>query len=153
MSDAWPSNAPWPKFARRALRADAMGPLLAGTGEPVPVIDPLHVALARAGRRSTLAAVVFLDLDEFKQVNDTLGHQAGDELLVRVADRLRGTVRPADILGRWGGDGDRPEGPVFWAGVLPPKQEQLTTRLRALLSSVGNGDTPAGTDKGCGPGA
>src|SRR2546425_8534115 len=56
------------------------------------------VALARAGRRSTLAAVIFLDLDGFKQINDALGHAAGDELLMRIAERLRPAVRPADTL-------------------------------------------------------
>jgi diguanylate cyclase (GGDEF)-like protein len=77
---------------------------LTGLANRSLVLDHLQLALARAGRRSTLAAVIFLDLDGFKQVNDTLGHAAGDELLVRVAERLRHVVRPADTLGRWGGD-------------------------------------------------
>ena len=77
---------------------------LTGLANRSLIIDHLAVALARAGRRSTLAAVIFLDLDDFKQINDTLGHAAGDELLVRVGERLRNAVRPADTLGRWGGD-------------------------------------------------
>jgi diguanylate cyclase (GGDEF)-like protein len=68
------------------------------------VLDHLHLALARAGRRPSLAAVIFLDLDDFKPINDTLGHGAGDEILVRIAERLRSAVRPSDTLGRWGGD-------------------------------------------------
>ena len=50
------------------------------------------------------AAMVFLDLDHFKDVNDTLGHSAGDELLVELTQRLRGQIQPGDILGRLGGD-------------------------------------------------
>lgn len=77
---------------------------LTGLANRSLVLDHLHLALARAGRRSSLTAVVFLDLDDFKPINDTLGHRAGDEILVRIAERLRAAVRPSDTLGRWGGD-------------------------------------------------
>ena len=77
---------------------------LTGLANRSLVLDHLHRALARAGRRSSLVAVVFLDLDDFKPINDTLGHRAGDEILVRIAERLRSAVRPSDTLGRWGGD-------------------------------------------------
>ncbi len=77
---------------------------LTGLANRSLVLDHLHKALARADRRSSLAAVVFLDLDDFKPINDTLGHRAGDEILVRIAERLRSAVRPSDTLGRWGGD-------------------------------------------------
>lgn len=60
--------------------------------------------LALAERRGYRAAVVFLDLVEFKRVNDRLGHTAGDELLIRTARRLEGSLRDADTVGRWGGD-------------------------------------------------
>lgn len=68
------------------------------------ILDHLQLALARAERRATLAAVVFIDLDDFKGINDKLGHVTGDELLVGVGERLSHAVRPADTLGRWGGD-------------------------------------------------
>jgi diguanylate cyclase (GGDEF)-like protein len=77
---------------------------LTGLANRSLVLDHLHRALARAERRSSLAAVVFLDLDDFKPINDTLGHRAGDEILVRIAERLRAAIRPSDTLGRWGGD-------------------------------------------------
>ena len=77
---------------------------LTGLANRSLILDHLHLALARATRQGTLTAVLFLDLDQFKRVNDTLGHAAGDELLIRVARRLGRAVRPADTLGRWGGD-------------------------------------------------
>lgn len=77
---------------------------LTGLANRSLILDHLELALARAGRRSTLAAAIFLDLDDFKRVNDTQGHGCGDELLVQIAERLRPALRPADTLGRWGGD-------------------------------------------------
>lgn len=61
-------------------------------------------ALRRTGRNGRSVAVVFLDVDDFKNVNDSLGHEAGDRLLASVADRVRLCVRPYDIAARLGGD-------------------------------------------------
>lgn len=60
--------------------------------------------LSQARRAGSQAVLVYLDLDRFKEVNDTLGHEAGDELLVQVARRIQGCVRGGDILARLGGD-------------------------------------------------
>jgi diguanylate cyclase (GGDEF)-like protein/PAS domain S-box-containing protein len=66
--------------------------------------DRLTVALAQARRQKRTAAVLFLDLDEFKTVNDTAGHVLGDGLLQKVAERLTGVIREGDTAARMGGD-------------------------------------------------
>lgn len=66
--------------------------------------DRLEQALARADRQSGVLALLFLDLDRFKTINDSLGHMAGDRLLQSVAERLRKCVRDADTICRQGGD-------------------------------------------------
>ncbi|HVX31171.1 MAG TPA: diguanylate cyclase, partial [Nitrolancea sp.] len=67
-------------------------------------LDRLQHALERAGRNQTLLAVLFLDLDNFKVINDSLGHDAGDQLLMSVAARLSAAMRDEDIAARLGGD-------------------------------------------------
>jgi len=76
------------------------------TGLPVRwvFLEQLSHALARLGRRPGTVGVLFLDVDGLKQVNDTLGHQAGDRLLLTCADRARAALRPSDIIARLGGD-------------------------------------------------
>lgn len=66
--------------------------------------DRLPQALNRARRRQDQLAVVFLDLDRFKLINDTLGHSLGDAVLQEVATRLKGCLRSQDTIARWGGD-------------------------------------------------
>jgi diguanylate cyclase (GGDEF)-like protein len=66
--------------------------------------DRLGLALARTNRRKAAVAVLFLDLDDFKPINDRFGHDAGDRLLKAVAERVRACVRPEDTVARLGGD-------------------------------------------------
>ena len=68
------------------------------------LVDRMEQAAAAADRTGALCAVCYLDLDEFKPVNDQCGHEAGDRLLVKVAERLRAGTRPNDTVARWGGD-------------------------------------------------
>jgi diguanylate cyclase (GGDEF)-like protein len=67
-------------------------------------LDRLGVALDRSRRTGASVGVLFLDVDNFKQINDTLGHSAGDRLLIELGDRLRGMLRPMDTVARFGGD-------------------------------------------------
>jgi diguanylate cyclase (GGDEF)-like protein/PAS domain S-box-containing protein len=77
---------------------------LTGLPNRTLAIDRLTLALARMERHSASVAVLFLDLDRFKVINDSLGHNLGDQLLVAVAARLREAVRPSDTVARIGGD-------------------------------------------------
>ncbi len=77
---------------------------LTGLGNRTLLHERMQQALARAARGRSCFAALFLDLDDFKTINDTLGHDAGDELLVLVAERLSGLVADPDTLVRQGGD-------------------------------------------------
>src|SRR5215216_4043875 len=86
------------------IRDRALHDPLTGLPNRTLVLDRLAGALARRRRDAGAVAVVLLDLDHFKLVNDSLGHQAGDELLVALAPRLEDAVRPSDTVARLGGD-------------------------------------------------
>ena len=77
---------------------------LTGLPNRMLFMDRLEQSLIRAERHQTLVGVMFIDLDRFKRVNDTLGHASGDKLICDVAKRLRATIRAEDIVARLGGD-------------------------------------------------
>jgi diguanylate cyclase (GGDEF)-like protein/PAS domain S-box-containing protein len=86
------------------LAHQSMHDPLTGLPNRLLFLDRLGLAVARCRRTHSQVAVVFLDLDRFKNVNDGLGHDAGDDLLVAVARRLETMLRPGDTVARFGGD-------------------------------------------------
>jgi diguanylate cyclase (GGDEF)-like protein len=88
----------------RELTHQAFHDSLTGLANRVLFRDRVEHAVARAQRDSGLVGVLFIDLDDFKVVNDTLGHAVGDQLLIAVAERIAGVLRPHDTAARLGGD-------------------------------------------------
>jgi diguanylate cyclase (GGDEF)-like protein len=92
----------------------------------------LEVDLRTAGRGGTNVGVFFIDLDNFKLVNDSLGHAAGDEVLKSVSDRIVAVLRPGDRVGRFGGDEFVVVVPDVRSG---PEVEQVAERISAAISA------------------
>jgi diguanylate cyclase (GGDEF)-like protein/PAS domain S-box-containing protein len=90
--------------AAARLSHQALHDSLTGLPNRALLLDRLDQALARAARSGRPCALLFLDLDNFKQVNDNLGHTGGDKVLMAVSDRLRDAIRPGDSVARLGGD-------------------------------------------------
>jgi len=86
------------------LAHQALHDVLTGLPNRNLLMDRLEQAIARGKRRPDLFAVLFLDLDRFKVVNDSLGHTAGDQFLIGTARRLEASIRPGDTVSRLGGD-------------------------------------------------
>jgi diguanylate cyclase (GGDEF)-like protein/PAS domain S-box-containing protein len=92
------------KRAEKEMEYRAYHDVLTGLPNRSLFLDRVTVALTRAQRLTGMAAVMFLDLDDLKTINDTLGHSLGDELLKRLAERLSDTLRAEDTVARVGGD-------------------------------------------------
>ena len=93
--------------------------------------DRLDRSLAAADRSGGIVGVLFLDLDNFKDVNDSSGHRVGDELLVAISTRLQGAVRPGETLARLGGD----EFAVIVEGTDPAGTNRAADRLLKALQA------------------
>ena len=92
------------KEHEKELQRAALYDLLTGLPNRVHLRERLHHAMAQTERRGSILAVVCLDLDNFKSINDRCGHSVGDELLTTVAHRMKSTMRHDDTLARLGGD-------------------------------------------------
>jgi diguanylate cyclase (GGDEF)-like protein/PAS domain S-box-containing protein len=92
------------KELERELAYQAFHDVLTGLANRARFEDQTALALTRGARLGHPVSIMFCDLDDFKTVNDTLGHAAGDELLVAVADRLANSLRAVDLIARFGGD-------------------------------------------------
>ena len=118
--------------ATAALRAEeishhALHDSLTGLPNMTLYIDRLTSALSRLARKPGTVAVMFLDLDRFKHVNDTFGHSAANDLLAQAAERLQGAVRPSDTVARFGGDEF-----VVLCEDLPGKDDALRIAARIV---------------------
>lgn len=104
---------------------------LTGLANRTLFLDHLAAALARAQRNGQMAAVMFIDLDDFKEINDTLGHDTGDQVLKQVAGRLKSCVRVSDVVARMGGD----EFTIVLEGLEKREYAELAAQniLKAML--------------------
>jgi diguanylate cyclase (GGDEF)-like protein len=114
------------------LQHQAVHDALTGLPNRVLFLDRLTHALNLSSRRLSHTAVLFIDLDHFKVVNDVAGHSAGDALLVAVAERLREAVRTSDTVARFGGDEFVVLSEDLVGGIL--EAEALAQRLAATLA-------------------
>ena len=113
----------------RALEHRAQHDSLTGLPNRLSVIEHIQALLERADESASSVVTMFLDLDRFKVINDSLGHPVGDSLLEHVAARFRSVLRPGDVVGRFGGD----EFVVVCDGIDDEQALALAGRLRAAL--------------------
>jgi diguanylate cyclase (GGDEF)-like protein len=125
---------------QRVLRSRATVDELTGLLNRSEFERRAEIALANARRHDTSAAVMLVDLDDFKTINDTRGHQFGDLVLTAAAERIRTAVREGDIIGRWGGD--------EFVVLLPGVDNGATARARAGRVTTALSSTPLIGDVG-----
>jgi diguanylate cyclase (GGDEF)-like protein/PAS domain S-box-containing protein len=119
------------RAAVEALTHQALHDSLTGLPNRALLLDRLRLSQARLARTPSVNAVLFIDLDGFKSINDGLGHDVGDQVLVKIAARLRQAVRPSDTVARLGGD----EFVVLCEGLNDPQSaDEISTRLERAVS-------------------
>jgi diguanylate cyclase (GGDEF)-like protein/PAS domain S-box-containing protein len=120
------------KQLEEQLRQAALYDEVTGLPNRTLFLDRLGIAITEARAPSQLRyAVVFLDLDGFKLVNDSLGHLVGDRLLAQIGQRLRGGLRPSDLAARFGGD----EFAVLLHDIVPSAIRPIVERMQASLAA------------------
>jgi diguanylate cyclase (GGDEF)-like protein/PAS domain S-box-containing protein len=112
------------------LSHQALHDTLTGLANRSLFFDRLSHAMDRSSREDNSVAVLFLDLDDFKAVNDSFGHPAGDQLLIEVAKRLQAAVRPGDTVARFGGD---EFAVLVEAGFMPLAAQDIAIRIIKAL--------------------
>jgi diguanylate cyclase (GGDEF)-like protein/PAS domain S-box-containing protein len=144
------------KALEEQLRHQAFHDALTGLPNRALFEDRVEHALAVARRAGAGAAVIVADLDDFKQVNDSLGHAAGDDLLRMIAQRMRNCVRDADTVARLGGDefgvlldkADAGAAEVMAGRILKELRTTLTIMGRQMIPRVSLGIAVSGADVG-----
>ena len=114
---------------KKRLEIEATHDALTGVWNRRAIMALIDRELSRGQRLDTPLSVTLLDIDHFKKVNDTYGHQAGDDVLVETASRFAGIVRGYDAVGRYGGE----EFVVAFSGCAPPHGAPAAERLRQRL--------------------
>jgi diguanylate cyclase (GGDEF)-like protein len=118
------------QHANERLEHVATHDALTGLPNRVLLTDRLEQAIAQAERNNSSFALLMVDLDRFKSINDSLGHQAGDELLKEVAVRLRSTLRKVDTIARIGGD----EFVIMLPGISRPQDTEAV--IKTLIACI-----------------
>jgi diguanylate cyclase (GGDEF)-like protein/PAS domain S-box-containing protein len=117
----------------RELNHQAFHDTLTGLANRALFLDRLSHAMDRADRGADAVGVLFLDLDDFKTVNDSFGHPAGDGLLVAVAERIRAATRPGDTVARLGGD---EFAVLVESGAMPEAAAAVAERITSGLTAT-----------------
>jgi diguanylate cyclase (GGDEF)-like protein len=115
-----------------ALNFQVLHDTLTGLGNRALFFNRVDDALRRADGRADQVAVLFLDIDDFKTVNDSLGHPTGDQLLTTLAGCLGSLTRPGDTLARLGGD---EFAMLLQSGPMPQTAEEVAVRIAAMLAT------------------
>jgi len=126
----------------RVIREQATHDSLTGVLNRAAILEVLQRELARCGRDGSSPSLAMADVDHFKSINDTYGHQVGDEILREIIRRMRSQVRPYDSIGRYGGE----EFLVVAPNCTPTHALTLAERLRACVANE-----PFKTDAGMTP--
>jgi len=109
---------------------------LTGLNNRRRINELLEIEIQRATRYNTMFSVILVDIDHFKDVNDQFGHQIGDEVLTRIAEIIRSSVRATDLTGRWGGE----EFVIISPGTEIDGSLSLAEKIRTRLESTALGE-------------